>query len=108
MKKIEGEKYAINTQKVPSYKNEWGVFDYISNGSFNSNGVRHDGQLNNNIAPFIIGNPNKSAVLTEWEPSLSEHGKKVFKFLFLYDDKTINPFERKDKKPDGYVTPTQP
>ena len=108
MKKIEGEKYAINTQKVPSYKNEWGVFDYISNGSFNSNGVRHDGQLNNNIAPFIIGKPNNSAVLTEWEPSLSEHGKKVFKFLFLYDDKTINPFERKDQKPDGYVTPTQP
>ena len=103
MAKIEGERYYINTQKVPSYKNEWAAFDYLSSGLFNSGDLKHDGQLNNNIHPFILGKPNDSAVMVEWEPSLSEHGKKVFKFLFLYDDKTINPFERKDKKPDEYV-----
>lgn len=104
MKKIEGDNYLINTQKIPSYKSEWGVFDYLSNGLFNSGGPKHDGQLNNNIKPFILGKPEKTSIITEWEPSLSEHGKKVFKFLFLYDDGGIkNPFERKDNKPDKYL-----
>lgn len=103
MKKIEGENYAINTQKTPPSKNEWAAFNYLGNITFNSGGVDHDGQLHSNIKPFILGKPNNSAVITEWEPSLSENGKKVFKFLFLYDESVVNPFHRDDNKPDKYV-----
>jgi hypothetical protein len=56
--------------------------------------IKHDGDINNNIKPFILGNPNKTTVNTEIYPYLQEEGQKVFKFMFLYDDADgTRPFE---------------
>lgn len=56
--------------------------------------IKHDGDINNNIKPFILGNSDKTTINTEIYPYLQEEGQKVFKFMFLYDDADgTKPFE---------------
>lgn len=48
--------------------------------------IKHDGDINNNIKPFIIGAPKKTTSNVEIMPYLNEEGQKAFKFMFLYDE----------------------
>ena len=91
MKEIEGDSYT-NTKIDPDL-NKWGAFDYLTKNKFRSAKVKYDGEINNNINTLIMGNPANTSVSVDWTPAISEKGKKVFKFLFLYDDNESNPFE---------------
>lgn len=57
--------------------------------------IKSDGEINNNIRPFILGNPNMTTVNMETTPFVNEEGGRVFKFMFLYDDDNEGkaPFE---------------
>lgn len=94
MKEIEGSCSAVanspcydnlNAKLLPE-NSKWGAYNLLNSRLFRSEHIKYDGELNNNIKTLIMGNPNKTTVSVDWDPSLSEKGKKIFKFLFLYDD----------------------
>ncbi|MGB2552780.1 hypothetical protein ACPF04_06330 [Campylobacter sp. MOP51] len=85
MKMIEGDHYANpGLKKDPVVDNKWVV--YSNNRKVRPNHVDHDGELLNGKNPYIMGKPANTSVNVEWEPSISEQGKKMFRFLFIYDD----------------------
>ena len=45
-----------------------------------------DGEINNNIELRIMGEPSKTTVNVKTTPYLREENKRVFKYMFLYDD----------------------
>jgi hypothetical protein len=91
MVEIEGDNY--ETEKISPDLVTWGGYDLINSRLFRSDKIKYDGELNNNIDTLIMGEPERSSVTVNWSPAISEKGKKVFKFIFLYDDQEPNPFE---------------
>ena len=53
--------------------------------------ITQDGEINNNIRAFLVGAPSKSTLDVDIKPKFTEEGKRVFKFVFLYDP-TKDPF----------------
>lgn len=85
MKMIEGPGYANpGLKKDPVVDNQY-VF-YSNLRDVRPKHVDHDGELLNGKNPYIMGKPGHTYVNAEWEPSISEQGKKAFRFLFIYDD----------------------
>lgn len=91
MKEIEGPNY--ESVKIEPENNKWGAYNLLSSKLFRSKEIKYDGELRNQIQPLIMGTKDKTTVSTTLTPGISEKGKKVFKFLFLYDDNEPNPFE---------------
>jgi len=54
--------------------------------------IKEDGEIRNNIVPFIVGDPAHSTVDLDIKPKFTEEGQRVFKFIFLYDP-AKDPFE---------------
>jgi hypothetical protein len=100
MKEIEGPTY--DSIKVKATENKWGVYDLFSSKLFRKDLIKYDGELNNNVLALGMGTSNKSTVSTTMIPGISEKGKKVFKFMFLYDDTVTNPFQ------DVIIPPVKP
>lgn len=93
MKEIEGENYDTLSQKLLPENSKWGAYNLLNSRLFRANNIKYDGELNNNIKTLIMGAKDKTTVSVDWDPSLSEKGKKIFKFLFLYDDNNPNTWE---------------
>lgn len=91
MKKIEGDNY--ETDKELSVNNKYAFYELMNPSMFRSDEIKYDGEINNNIKTLIKSTADKSTVFVDWEPSISEKGKKMFKFLFLYDDTEKDIFE---------------
>lgn len=91
MVKIEGDKY--ETSKELSSNNKHAIYELLNPRNFKSDEIKYDSEINNNIKTLIKGTADKTSVFVDWEPSISEKGKKVFKFLFLYDDTEKKTFE---------------
>ncbi len=70
-----------------------GAIYELANPKLYTNIIRHDGEIGNDIKPFIFGTPDKTTISTDMKPSFSEEDQRVFKFLFLYDDNVADPFE---------------
>lgn len=103
---IEGENYENNSGKVKPHDNQWGVYSLMSPALFRSEKVNHDGAINNNIEPFIMSTPKGTYVMVDQDPSLSEKGKKMFRFIFLdtNDVSGTDPFKKLEgKKPDKII-----
>lgn len=67
-------------------------YEKVNPGAYRSS-IDHDGEINNNIKPFILGSKEISTVNVEISPFLQEEGQRVFKFLFLHDDSSdVDPF----------------
>lgn len=91
MIRIEGDTY--DSVKISPANNKYAVFDLVNPNSFRSDDIKYDSEINNNINTLIKGEADKTSVFVDWDPSISEKGKKVFKFLFLYDDTEKATFE---------------
>jgi len=89
MTQIEGADYN-GVKKLPQNVKP-GAYQLVASNLFRTGSIEYDKELNNDINPLIKGTPDNTSVSVDWEPSISEKGKKVFKYLFLYDDVT-NPF----------------
>ncbi len=93
MKEIEGNCSVANGpcysdiryKELPE-NNKWGFYNLLNSRLFRSDLIKYDGELNNNIKTLIMGTKDKQTVSVDWDPSVSEKGKKIFKFIFLYDD----------------------
>jgi len=66
-------------------------YEKINPGQYSTT-IKDDGEINNNIEPFILGDKEISTVSVEMSPFLEEEGQKVFKFLFLHDDSEGDDF----------------
>lgn len=93
--------YAFYSDKELSYnevleeiKAENAIYDKVNSASL-PRSIKHDGEINNNVKPFILGNPELTTLDLETNPFLHEEGQRVFKFLFLYNDENegIEPFK---------------
>lgn len=71
------------------------IYDKINNSKLPRT-IKHDGEINNNVKPFVLGNKEVTTIDLESIPFLHEEGQRVFKFLFLYDDESEgkSPFEK--------------
>jgi hypothetical protein len=93
MEAFEGpdNRYPSNKEEPVNIKNA--AYQLLNEQLFRKDRIIYDGELNNNINVIKKGSPDKSSIGVEWGPSMTEKGKKVFKFIFLYDDQLPNPFE---------------
>lgn len=76
--------YAEIMAKIDS--KEGAIFDQVNSNKY-AKYVEHDGELKNQIKPFIFGKPNNTTISAEMWPTYSEENQRTFKFLFLTDDK---------------------
>lgn len=90
MKEIEGPSY--ESVKIEPEDNKWGAYNLLTSQLFRSKSIKYDGELTNQVKPLIMGTKDNTTVSVELIPGLSEKGKKVFKFLFLYEDAEANTF----------------
>lgn len=90
-------------------KNPWdtkyGLFDFLNAKKLRSNEVKHDGEINNKIKMFLMGDPSRMSVSMQISPSITERGKRLYKFIFLYDE--IDPLVIIDRVTDA-PSGTQP
>jgi len=91
MKKIEGDNYS--TEKLEPTNSKYAAYQLINERLFNNAKVQYDGLLSNNIDPLLKGNVHNTTISVDIDPALSEKGKKVFKFLFLYDEQESDTFD---------------
>ena len=61
------------------------IFDYI-NQTQSRKVIYNDGELENKIEPYILGVPEKSTLDVKIIPRLDEEHKRVFKFIFLFNE----------------------
>lgn len=83
MKAIEGNDFENNPLRT--YESEKALTGMIDKIKYSTE-IEHDGEINNNIQPILKGDMSSQTVSVEWEPSYNEKGKKVYKFIFLYND----------------------
>jgi len=91
--RIEGPNYDMPSQKELPINVKEAAYQLVNEQLFKRDDVEYDGELNNNIHVLKKGSPSNTTVSVDWGPSMSEKGKKAFKFIFLYDDQIENPFE---------------
>lgn len=64
-------------------KNE--IFNYI-NQLQSPRYIENDGEIHNKIEPHILGLPDRSTLSVKITPNLDEEHKRVFKFIFLFNE----------------------
>ncbi len=61
-------------------KEENVIYDKVNNSKLPRT-IKHDGEINNNVKPFVLGNKEVTTIDLESIPFLHEEGQRVFKFL---------------------------
>jgi len=87
--KVEGS--LASDIKVGSSK--WGLYEMTNPNKYRSGMIKYDGEINNNIYVLKKGSPGSETISVNWEPSVKEKGKKVFKFIFLFDETETDVFD---------------
>lgn len=77
---------------VDNYLTDNNIIWELANQHKYPKSIKEDGEIDNNIKAFISGDTTNTTVETDIAPGLKEEGKKVFKFIFLYD-KDKDPFK---------------
>lgn len=73
-------------------KDENLIYDHINRTNSKSN-IVDDGEINDNLKPFLLGTPNKTTLSIDLKPYVEEEGQRIFKFIFLFNEKyTEDPF----------------
>jgi len=87
LEEIEGQDWKTNP--IMPYESKWGVYEVINSFKYNYR-LSGDEELNNGIRMIKKGTPDKLTLSVDWEPKINEKGKKAYKFVFLYNDTTLN------------------
>lgn len=84
------------------WNTKYGLFDFLNPAQFRSGEVKHDGEINNRIKMFLMGDPSRMSVSMKISPSITERGKRLYKFIFLYDeDDPLVIINRETEAPAG-------
>jgi len=88
--KLETAEYV---DKIKVGTSLWTGYELTNSQKYTSNRIKYDGEINNGINTLKKGSLSSISIGTDWEPSVIEKGKRVFKFIFLFDEADSDIFD---------------